>query len=300
MRIGFIGLGKMGKPMVLNLLAKGFQVVAFTPTNVQALREVEAKGATIAKSIKEIPSKLAQPRIIMLEIPAGSPIDNAIADLSQELSEGDIIIDAGNSYYKDQIKRAEELKKKGIYYLDAGTSGGIEGAAKGASFYIGGDKKAFEIAEPIFKALAAPGAYAYFGSSGSGHFVKLVHNGLLVALLQAYGEAFAMLKASPYNYDLAQVAEIWKNGSVVRSWLVELAARAFSKNPNLENIEGWIGGGQTGRWCSTTAMEMEVPTPVINLSLDLRYLSRQVDSFAAKVVAALRYEFGGHEYKKKH
>ncbi|WP_455367336.1 phosphogluconate dehydrogenase (NAD(+)-dependent, decarboxylating) [[Eubacterium] cellulosolvens] len=299
MRIGFIGLGRMGKPMVLNLLGKGHQVVAFTPTNISAQKEVESKGALVAQSIAEIPARLAKPRIIMLEIPAGDPVDNAIKELLPNLSEGDIIIDAGNSFFKDQIKRAEVLKKKGIYYIDAGTSGGLEGAATGASFYIGGDKKAFEIAEPIFKDLAASGAYAYFGPSGSGHFVKLVHNGLLVALLQAYGEAFSMLKASPYDYDLSKVAEIWKNGSVVRSWLVELAERAFKKNADLENIRGWVGGGQTGRWCSTTAMELEVPTPVINLSLNLRYLSRQVDSFAAKVVAALRYEFGGHEYKNK-
>ncbi|WP_455367237.1 phosphogluconate dehydrogenase (NAD(+)-dependent, decarboxylating) [[Eubacterium] cellulosolvens] len=299
MKIGFIGLGRMGKPMVMNLLSKGHQVVAFTPTNVEARKDVASKGAEIAQSISEIPIKLSKPRIVILNIPAGDAVDKAIGDLAPNMSEGDIIIDVGNSFYKDQIKRAEELKKKGIYYLDSGTSGGIEGAIKGASFYVGGDEKAYETAEPIFKALAAPGAYAYFGPSGAGHFVKLVHNGILVALLQTYGEGFAMLKASPFKYDLAKVAEIWNNGSVVRSWLVELAEKAFKENPDLENIQGWIGGGQTGRWCSMTAMEMEVPTPVINLSLNLRYLSRQIDSFAAKFVAAVRYQFGGHEYKTK-
>ncbi len=196
------------------------------------------------------------------------------------------------------MRRAEKLKKKGIYYLDTGTSGGLEGAKKGLSFYIGGEKDAFKIVEPIFKALAAPRAYAYFGPSGSGQFVKVVHNGVLVAMLQAYGEGFAMLKAAPFKYDLAKIAEVWNNGSVIRSWLLKLAVKAFKKNPDLEDVKGWIGGGQTGRWCSNTALEMEVPAPVINLSLNLRYLSRQVDSFAAKIVAALRYEFGGHEYKK--
>lgn len=298
MKLGFIGLGRMGKPMVLNLLARGHEVVAFTPHNVAALREVESKGATAARSIREVAQLLPKPKVVFLSIPAGDPVDKAIEEMLPELSEGDIIIDGCNSYFKDSIRRANYLKEKGICFLDTGISGGIEGAEKGACFMVGGDREAFEKVKPIFEALAAPGAYAYLGESGAGHYVKMVHNGVLYAILEAYGEGFALLDAAPYKLDLHKVAEIWKNGSVVRSWLLGLAEKALSKDPRLDKIGRWIGGGATGRWAATTAMELEVPTPAINAALTMRYSSRDKDTFIAKLISALRYEFGGHEYKE--
>ncbi|MEM2195143.1 MAG: decarboxylating 6-phosphogluconate dehydrogenase [Candidatus Methanomethylicia archaeon] len=298
MKLGFIGLGKMGKPMVLNLLKRGHEVVAYTPHNITALKEVEARGAIIAESLRDLARKLPKPRVIFLSIRAGKPVDETINELLPELSEGDIIIDAGNSYFKDSIRRANWLKEKKIYFLDVGTSGGIEGAEKGVCFMIGGDKEAFEIAKPIFESLSAPGAYAYLGESGAGHYVKMVHNGVLYAILEAYGEGFALLKSAPYKLDLPKIAEIWKKGSVVRSWLLELAERALKKDPELSKIGRWIGGGETGRWAAQTALELEVPVPAINAALNIRYSSRNNDSFIAKVISALRYEFGGHEYKE--
>lgn len=298
MKLGFVGLGRMGKPMVLNLLKRGHEVVAYTPHNIAALKEVESKGAIAAKSLKDLARKLPKPKIIFLSIPAGKPVDDAIDEVLPELSEGDIIIDAGNSYFKDSIRRANRLREKNIYFLDVGTSGGIEGAERGVCFMVGGDKRAFEVAKPIFEALAAPGAYAYLGESGAGHYVKMVHNGVLYAILEAYGEGFALLNSAPYKLDLPKIAEIWKNGSVVRSWLLELAERALKRDPELSKIGRWIGGGETGRWAAQTALELEVPVPAINAALNTRYSSRDNDSFIAKLISALRYEFGGHKYKE--
>ncbi|MEM2123531.1 MAG: decarboxylating 6-phosphogluconate dehydrogenase [Candidatus Bathyarchaeia archaeon] len=280
------------------MLAHGHGVVAYTPHNMEALKEVELKGAVAAKSVRKVAQLLPKPKIIFLSIPARDPVDEAIEEMLPELSEGDIIIDGCNSYFKDSVRRAGYLKGKGIHLLDAGISGGIEGAEKGACFMIGGDRGAFEEAKPIFEALAAPEAYAYLGESGAGHYVKMVHNGVLYAILEAYGEGFALLDAAPYKLDLHKIAEIWKNGSVVRSWLLGLAERALGRDPRLIKIGRWIGGGGTGRWAAKTAMELEVPTPAINAALTMRYSSRDRDAFAAKLISVLRYEFGGHEYRE--
>ena len=298
MRLGFVGLGRLGKPMVFNLLKNGHEVVAYTPTNIQALKEVEATGAITVRSIKDIPPKLTPPRVIYLEIPAGDPVENAIKDLSPLLSSGDIIIDGGNSFFKDSIKRANMLRERGICFLDVGTSGGIEGAERGLCLMVGGDRSAFEKCIPIFEALAAPGGYTYIGESGAGHYVKMVHNGILYAALEAYGEGFAMLHSAPYKLKLDEIASTWRNASVLRSWLLDLAHRALSKDPDLKEFAHYIGGGQTGTWAVETAHELGVPTPCIDLALQMRLASRLEELFSGKIVASIRYEFGGHEYKR--
>jgi 6-phosphogluconate dehydrogenase len=298
MMLGFVGLGRMGKPMVLNLLKKGHKVVAYTPRNIQALQEVESRGAITVRSLTEIPPKLPRPRIIYLEIPAGEPVENAIKELTPHLESGDILIDGGNSFFKDSMRRAQALKEKGIYYLDVGTSGGQEGAEKGLCLMVGGDEAAYERCVPIFEALAAPGGYAHVGKSGAGHFVKMCHNGVLYAMLEAYGEGFAMLHSAPFKLKLDQIADIWRKGSVVRSWLLDLAYEALKKDPDLRGISHLVGGGETGTWAVETAHELNVPTPCMALALQMRYISRLKELFSGKVIAALRYEFGGHEYKR--
>ncbi|MEM2901236.1 MAG: decarboxylating 6-phosphogluconate dehydrogenase [Candidatus Bathyarchaeia archaeon] len=298
MMLGFVGLGRMGKPMVLNLLRKGHRVVAYTPRNVQALRDVESKGAIAVRSLAEIPLKLSRPRIIYLEIPAGDPVENAINELTPLLESGDILIDGGNSFFKDSMRRAQTLKEKGVYYLDVGTSGGQEGAEKGLCLMVGGDETAYNLCEPIFEALAAPGAYTHVGESGAGHFVKMCHNGVLYAMLEAYGEGFAMLHSAPFKLKLDQIADIWRKGSVVRSWLLDLAYEALKKDPELKEYGHSVGGGETGTWAVETAHELNVPTPCMAMALQMRYISRLKELFSGKVIAALRYEFGGHEYKR--
>lgn len=284
--------------MVLNLLKRGHNVVAFTPRNIQALKEVETKGAIPVRAIKDIPPKLTPPRVIYLEIPAGDPVENAIKELLPLLDSGDTIIDGGNSFFKDSVRRGKMLKEKGINYIDVGTSGGQEGAVEGLCLMIGGDRSVFEKCIPIFEALAAPGAYAYMGESGAGHYVKMVHNGILYANLEAYGEGFALINAAPYKLELDKVADIWRNGSVVRSWLLDLAHKALKKDPELSKVAHWIGGGETGTWAVKTAQELEVPAPCMDLALQMRYVSRLDESFAGKLIAMVRHEFGGHEYKE--
>jgi len=297
MRIGFIGLGRMGMSMVLRLLSK-HQVVAYDLYH-GLVAEASERGAIPAYSLRELAEKLSPPRAVWMMIPAGKPVDETIEGLKPLLSEGDIIIDGGNSLYKDSLRRAEELRKKGIGYLDIGTSGGIEGAERGLSMTVGGDAKNFKAVEPLLIDLAAPDGLCYCGPSGSGHYVKMVHNGVEYALLQAYGEGFEMLSSGPYELDLALVAKTWNNGSVIRSWLLQKAIRVFEEDPRLDRVAGQVGGGETGRWMIEEALEREVPTPVISNALLMRYRSRQSDSFAGRVIATLRREFGGHEVKKR-
>jgi 6-phosphogluconate dehydrogenase len=296
MRIGFIGLGKMGIGMVTHLLPR-HQVVAYDLSREQVVKASE-KGAVPAYSLGELAEKLAPPRIVWLMVPAGKPVDEIIEGLKPFLSPGDILIDGGNSLYKDSVRRAEELRKKGISYLDVGTSGGIEGTVKGLSLTVGGDAESFETVEPLLRDLAAPGGFCYCGPSGSGHYVKMVHNGVEYAVLQALGEGFEMLRSGPYTLDLASVAGTWNNGSVIRSWLLEKAEKVLA-DTELEEVSGEVGGGETGRWMVEAALEREVPIPVICAALLARYRSRQSDSFSGKLVAALRREFGGHEVKLK-
>lgn len=299
MKIGFIGLGKMGSNMVERLLQHNHQVVAFD-LNEKAIKEVAQKGAEVVDSLKELVGKLAAPRAVWVMVPAGKPTEETINSLSSLLQKGDVIIDGGNSYYKDSIRRAEELRKKSIFFLDAGTSGGIWGLKVGYCLMVGGEKDSFLKLEPVFKALAPKDGYAYLGRSGAGHFVKMVHNGIEYALLQAYGEGFEILQAKKeFKLDLAGISHLWNQGSVVRSWLLELAEDVFKKSPHLEEIEGYVIDSGAGRWTVLEAINEEVPTPVISLSLLERFRSRQKESFCAKVIAALRNEFGGHEVKRK-
>lgn len=296
MKLGFVGLGKMGRAMALSLSSKGFEVVAYD-ISVAAVEEVSKKGVRPAFSLEEMARNLESPRTIWMMVPAGKSVDDVIEGLLSHLSEGDTLIEGGNSFYKDSLARAEKLKKKGINFIDVGTSGGLEGAEKGLSLMIGGEKDSYTAAEPIFRALSAPDGYFYTGPSGSGHFVKMIHNGIEYALLQTYGEGFELLRSGPYELDLRGVARVWNNGAVIRSWILELLEAAFKDDPQLSGIVGEVGGGETGEWTVEAAMERKVPVPLISLALLMRYRSRQKETFAGKVVAALRNRFGGHEIK---
>jgi 6-phosphogluconate dehydrogenase len=299
MQIGFVGLGKMGGRMVERLLQGGHEIVAYDPLE-QALKEAEGKGAIPARTFQEMVDKLDAPRAIWIMVPSGKPTEETIDTLSSLLEKGDLLIDGGNSFYKDSIRRAQGCKEKGIAFLDAGTSGGIWGLEIGYCLMAGGVKEDFKTVEPIFKTLAPEDGYAHVGPSGAGHFVKMVHNGIEYALLQGYAEGFEIMQANKaFNLDPEAIAHLWNQGSVVRSWLLELAEEAFKKDPRLKSIKDYVEDSGEGRWTVVEAMEKDVPAPVITLSLLERFRSRQKESFSAKVIAALRDEFGGHGVKKK-
>lgn len=299
MKIGFIGLGKMGFNIVLNLHDKKVPVVAYN-RSPEPLDRIKKFGIDVAYSVDELVKKLPKQKIIWLMVTSGNPVDLIIEELQPHLKKGDIIIDGGNSFYKDSIRRHKKLKAKKINFVDIGTSGGLRGARHGACLTVGGDKKIFKKIEPICRAVAAKSGYAYVGNAGAGHFVKTVHNGIEYALLQSYGDGFELLIKGPYkNLDLRKIAETWQNGSVIRSWLLQLAADAFRKDPKLSKIEGIIGGGETGQWAVDTAKEFGADVKSIKLALSLRKKSRKKPAFAGKVVAALRNEFGGHEVTRK-
>ena len=299
MKIGFIGLGKMGYNIVLNLHSKKIKVIAYNRSK-EPLDKIKMEGVETAYSIKELVGKLAKQKIIWLMVTAGKPVDLVILELLPFLNKGDILIDGGNSFYKDSVRRHGFLKKKGIIFFDIGTSGGLIGARYGACLTIGGDKNHFGKIEPICRAVSAKNGYMFVGDCGAGHFVKMVHNGIEYALLAAYADGFELLYRGHYkNLNLGKIAETWNNGSVIRSWLVKLAAEAFKKNPSLGNIEGVVGGGETGEWAIKTADEFNVPFESVRLALNLRIKSRKNPGFAGKVIAALRNEFGGHEVVKK-
>lgn len=294
MNIGLIGLGRMGWNISLNLINKGFELVVFNRTTSKVDQLVQ-EGAQGAYSFKELAEMVNSPRFILLMVQAGAPVDEMIKGLLPYLKTGDTIIEGGNSFYKDSMRRAEELKDKGINFLDVGTSGGLVGARQGASLTIGGEEKTYKEAEELFKALSLPGGYCYTGPSGSGHFVKMVHNGIEYAMLQSYGEGFELLQNGPYDLELSCIAKAWNNGGVIRSWLLELAVDTFQKDPALSGITGKIGGGETGEWTIKTAIEYKTPVPLMSTALQMRYRSRQDEPFAGKVIAALRNQFGGHE-----
>jgi len=299
MKLGFIGLGRMGFNIVLNLHSKKVGVTAYN-RSPGPLREIKRHGIETAFSVKELISRLPEQKIIWIMVTAGKPVDAVIRELLPCLKKDDILIDGGNSFYKDSIRRCNYLKNKGINFVDIGTSGGLKGARYGACLTIGGEKKIFKKIEPICKAVSAKNGYAYVGSAGAGHFVKMTHNGIEYVLLQAYGDGFELLRQGHYkNLDLRKISETWKNGSVIRSWLVELAENAFRKDPKLGRIEGIVGGGETGQWAVNTAEEFKVPFESVKLALKLRLKSRKRPTFAGKVIAALRNEFGGHEVVKK-
>jgi 6-phosphogluconate dehydrogenase len=296
MQLGLIGLGRMGSGMTLRLLQGGHQVMVYDRVP-EAGAALAGKGATVSGSLEDLGQKLKAPRILWLMIPAGPPVDDAIQRLSGTLSPGDIIVDGGNSNYKDSIRRAETLRSQQIEFLDVGVSGGIWGLKVGFNLMIGGNQAVFKQVEPIFQTLAPPDGYAYVGPSGAGHYSKMVHNGIEYSMLQSYAEGFEILKAAPLQFDLAQLARLWNHGSVIRSWLLELAQAAFERDPELSRIRGYVEDSGEGRWTLQEAIDHAVPAPALAMSLFMRFRSRQDDSFSAKVLAALRNEFGGHPVK---
>jgi 6-phosphogluconate dehydrogenase len=299
MRTGFIGLGKMGGAMVKRLLRDGHEIVGFDPIE-ERLTTAEKKGAIPARSLAGLVNTLEAPRVLWVMVPSGRPTEETIVALSSLLGAGDIVIDGGNSYYKDSIRRAETLREKKIAFLDVGTSGGVWGLQNGYCLMIGGEAEIFRKVEPIFKSLAPENGYAHVGKSGAGHFVKMVHNGIEYALLQGYAEGFEIMEAKKtFNLDLAKIASLWNQGSVIRSWLLELAEIAFTKDPHLGSLRGYIEDSGEGRWSVAEAIAEAVPAPIITLSLLERFRSRQEESFGAKVIAALRNAFGGHGVKMK-
>ncbi len=298
MELGMIGLGRMGANMTERLLRGGHKLITYD-RSPEAIQRCVDKGAFGAHSLADLVKQVSLPRVIWLMVPSGEPVDLTIEQLLPSLLENDIIIDGGNSHYKDSIRRAEKLKQLGIHFVDAGTSGGIWGLQEGYCLMIGGEKAIVDQLEPIFKTLAPENGFAHVGASGAGHFVKMVHNGIEYGMLQAYGEGFEMLKASQFEFDLGKIAHLWNEGSVVRSWLLELAENAFQKDPQLSSIKGYVEDSGEGRWAVLEAVEREIPASILTLSLFARYASRQEDSFSAKVIAALRNEFGGHAVKKE-
>jgi len=293
-----IGLGKMGANLSLNLMEHNHAVVAFD-VNKEAVTTLEEQGAVGAHSVEELVKKLEKPKVAWVMVPAGDLTEKVINELHDLLDEGDIIIDGGNSKYQDSVRRAEKAHQKGIHFFDVGTSGGMEGARNGACMMIGGDKEAFAHIEPIFKDINVDKGYLYAGDAGSGHFLKMVHNGIEYGMMQAIAEGFDVLEKSQFDYDYEAVARVWNNGSVIRSWLIELMERAFSKDPRLDDIRGVMHSSGEGKWTVESALDLQVPTPVIALSLMMRYRSLEDDTFTGKVVAALRNEFGGHAVEKK-
>jgi 6-phosphogluconate dehydrogenase len=296
MRLAMIGLGKMGYNMTLRLLGGGHEVVAFD-RNADLARELAAKGAIFAESTADAVGKLQAPRVAWVMVPA-QVTDAVIDELSGRLSKGDILIDGGNSNWKDSRARAEKLAQKGIHFCDAGTSGGVWGLQNGYCMMVGGADEAVKHCEPIFKTLAPAGGYAHVGPAGAGHYVKMVHNGIEYGLMQAYAEGFEIMKTSPYPLDLHKIASIWGQGSVVRSWLLELLEIALREDTDLKAIRGWVEDSGEGRWTVQASIDQSVPAPVITASLQTRFRSRQEESYAAKVLAALRNQFGGHAVKK--
>ncbi|WP_018132268.1 phosphogluconate dehydrogenase (NAD(+)-dependent, decarboxylating) [Effusibacillus pohliae] len=298
MQLGMIGLGKMGYNLVLNLLDHNHSVVAYD-VNPEPARQLAEQGAVAAASIEELVSKLQAPRIVWIMVPAGEIVDSVIDTVLPLLAKGDIIVEGGNSYYKDSIRRAEKLREHGIHFLDVGTSGGMEGARHGACLMIGGDRHAFARVEPIFRDISVKNGYLYAGPNGSGHFLKMVHNGIEYGMMQAIAEGFEVLNKSQFDFDYEAVARVWANGSVIRGWLMELTERAFSKDPKLAGIRGVMHSSGEGKWTVETALELQANVPVIAMSLLMRYRSLEEDTFHGKVVASLRNEFGGHAVEKK-
>ena len=298
MRLAMIGLGRMGGNMSERLMKGGHEVVVFDRAP-DAIQKYVSQGAKGASDLSDVTRKLTSPRIVWIMVPAGKPVDETIAALLPGLSQGDVIIDGGNSNYHESMRRASELKAQGIHFVDSGTSGGIWGLANGYCLMIGASPEAFTLCEPIFKTLAPPDGYAHMGPPGSGHYVKMIHNGIEYGMLQAYAEGYEILHASKnFKLDMHRVASVWNRGSVVRSWLNELAEDAFSKDAELKDLRGYVEDSGEGRWTVQEAIDLDVPAPVITLSLLTRLRSRQADSFSAKVIAALRNEFGGHAVKK--
>ncbi|HEX9003186.1 MAG TPA: decarboxylating 6-phosphogluconate dehydrogenase [Blastocatellia bacterium] len=320
MQLGMIGLGRMGGNMVRRLMRNGHECAVFD-LNADNVKNLEAEGATGARSIGDLVEKLSKPRAVWIMVPAGDPTEKTVDALSKHMSSGDIILDGGNSHFKDDIRRAKELSEKGIHYIDVGTSGGIWGAERGYCLMIGGEKETFDHLQPIFRTLSpgrgeierTPGrenvegtseeGFLYCGPAGSGHFVKMVHNGIEYGLMQAYAEGFDIMRHANstelpehqrFDLNLAEIAEVWRRGSVVGSWLLDLTAMALLEQPALEHYSGFVQDSGEGRWTIQAAIEEAVPVDVLAVSLFTRFRSRQENSFAEKVLSAMRHKFGGH------
>ena len=297
MPLGFVGLGRMGSNMVTRLLQGGHSVVAWD-VNADAVRAVAGAGARGAASLAELAGALAPPRAVWVMVPAGEPTERTVRELAGLLAAGDTIVDGGNSYYKDDIRRAAELAARGLSYVDAGTSGGIWGLRLGYCLMVGGPAPAVTRLEPVFRTLAPADGYLHVGQSGAGHYVKMIHNGIEYAMMQSYAEGFELMRESPYGLDLPRVAALWNHGSVVRSWLLELAADALAEDPHLESVKAYVEDSGEGRWTVEDAVEKAVPAPAITAALYARFRSRRDNSFADRLLAALRHKFGGHAVRR--
>jgi 6-phosphogluconate dehydrogenase len=320
MRLGMVGLGKMGANMTLRLLRGGHEVVV-TDLSSENVKRIAGEGATASATLDDFVSKLGKPRVAWLMVPAGAPTEQTVQALAQKMQPGDILIDGGNSYFKDDIRRAEQLKEKGIHYVDVGTSGGVWGLERGYCMMIGGPKEVVQQLDPIFKTLApgrgdiprTPGrekmtgtsedGYIHCGPSGAGHFVKMVHNGIEYGMMQAYAEGFDIFRNATtqqipenqrYDLNLADIAEVWRRGSVVSSWLLDLTAMALVENPTLSEYSGFVQDSGEGRWTIQAAIDEAVPVEVLSAALFTRFRSRQEHTFAEKVLSAMRQKFGGH------
>lgn len=297
MQIAMVGLGRMGMNMARRLLRDGHEVIAHNRSR-DKIREIEREGAVGANTLRDVIKKLDKPRVVWLMLPAGKPTNDYIVEFSKLLGKGDILIDGANNYYKEDVRHGEFLRKKGIRFLDAGVSGGIWGLKIGYCTMVGGEKKDFKAIEPLLRSLAPDNGYLHCGPVGSGHFVKMVHNGIEYGMMQAYAEGFEIMKASGYPLPLKDIAQLWNQGSVVRSWLLELLADALRKDEGLRSLKGFVEDSGEGRWTVQQAVDTAVPAPVIALSLFQRFASRNPDAYSNKVLAALRNEFGGHAVKK--
>ncbi|AXI07737.1 decarboxylating 6-phosphogluconate dehydrogenase [Oceanobacillus sp. 143] len=296
MQVGLIGLGKMGLNLGKNLIDHNHQVVAYD-LNPEAVTELQDYGAKGTNELGKLFNSLDKPRVLWVMVPHNA-VDSVLGEITPLLEKGDIVIDAGNSHYKESIRRYNQLKETGVHFMDAGTSGGMEGARNGANYMIGGDEEAWKVVEPIIRDTAVEKGYIFTNKAGGGHFLKMVHNGIEYGMMAAIGEGFEILEKSEFDYDYEKVASVWNNGSVIRSWLMELTENAFSKDAKLDDIQGIMHSSGEGKWTLETALDLQTATPVIAMSLLMRYRSLDNDTFTGKVVAALRNEFGGHAVEK--
>ncbi len=297
MELGFIGLGKMGMNMVTRLRRDQHRVVVYDRSN-ELIKQAESQGCVGSSSLPDLVGKLSIPRVVWVMVPSGAPTEETIKAVADHLQSGDIIVDGGNTRFHDDVRRAAELKKKGIHYVDAGTSGGIWGLKVGYCLMVGGDEAVVKRVEPAFQTLAPENGWAHVGAVGAGHYVKMVHNGIEYSMMQGYAEGFELMSKSEYKLDLARIADLWMHGSVVRSWLLELAASALKEDQKLENLKGYVQDSGEGRWMIADAIEKDVPVPTLTTALVTRCRSRQEESFAEKMLAALRNAFGGHAVRR--
>ncbi len=301
MKAAMIGLGKMGANMARRLIQGGHEIIGYNRTDSVTSDLAASDGLIPATSLEELVEKLPSPRILWMMVPAGEPTETMINTLAPILSRGDILIDGGNSYYKDTLRNGSRLKKKGIHLIDIGTSGGIWGLREGYSLMVGGEIEAVKVITPLLETLAPDPdlGWGHVGPLGSGHFVKMIHNGIEYGMMQAYAEGFEILRSKEeFSLDLHQISEIWRYGSVIRSWLLDLTAKALEENPNLDGIRGWVADSGEGRWTVFESIDLDIPAPVITAALQARFVSRKEENFAAKILASMRNQFGGHAIKK--